>query len=203
MGYRHYFYLIEKEELDKIRGMTYDELFNYETKAGYLEDGDNYIFLPEVFNQKRIYEFGKLYWDDTAERIYSTATPMFENKETQSYFADFEPFVVGKQGVLEAIKIYREKILNYFKGFVKKESISKDIAKLDLKPENLEIDKICKEIQEKIWTWGNFWGTSPIDVDENNEEITNSWLYEYQIFELVRLYKAIDWEKYTVLFYGW
>lgn len=27
--------------------------------------------------------------------------------------------------------------------------------------------------------------------------------YEHQIFELVRLYKAIDWETKTVLFYGW
>ena len=41
------------------------------------------------------------------------------------------------------------------------------------------------------------------DIPEESETILNSWLFEYQIFELVRLYKSIDWNKYTILFYGW
>lgn len=37
---------------------------------------------------------------------------------------------------------------------------------------------------------------------EDMEEISSSWSFEYHIFELVRLYKSIDWDKYTILFYG-
>lgn len=39
--------------------------------------------------------------------------------------------------------------------------------------------------------------------DENEPRLTDSWLYEHTIFELVRLYKSIDWDKHCVLFYGY
>jgi hypothetical protein len=42
-----------------------------------------------------------------------------------------------------------------------------------------------------------------INLDPEDECITNSWLYEHQIFELVRLYKTIDWDNKCLLFYGW
>ena len=42
-----------------------------------------------------------------------------------------------------------------------------------------------------------------INLDETNLTITTSCKYEYSIFELVRLYKATDWEKYGLIFMGW
>ena len=32
---------------------------------------------------------------------------------------------------------------------------------------------------------------------------TNSWSYEYSIFELVRLYKTFDWENDNLVLMGW
>ena len=45
--------------------------------------------------------------------------------------------------------------------------------------------------------------TKPYNTDIEDEKIVNSWLYEYSIFELVRLFKKFDWENDVLLLYGW
>ena len=207
MGYRHYFYLVEKEEVEKVRRMNYDELFDYAKNkkcAAEDEDGKWIDFIDKNFmNKKEIFEFGKLYYDNTAERIYSTGIPLFENKETQDEFSDYVPYIVGKSGLEMAIQIYKEKILKYFKSLVTKECASRGIVEFTVKPEDLKVAEVCQEIEGKISRWSNFFGCCPINMNESSESITNSWLFEYNIFELVRLYKSIDWDKYDILFYGW
>ena len=44
---------------------------------------------------------------------------------------------------------------------------------------------------------------SPINFNQNDEKLTNSWRYEYSIWELVKLYKDFDFENNTMLFVGW
>lgn len=36
----------------------------------------------------------------------------------------------------------------------------------------------------------------------SHEWLSKSWQYEHQIFDLVRLYKSIDWDKDTLIFLG-
>ena len=43
---------------------------------------------------------------------------------------------------------------------------------------------------------------SPYDL-ENGDSITTSWKYEYEIFELVRIYKHFDWKKNVMVYYGY
>ena len=45
-------------------------------------------------------------------------------------------------------------------------------------------------------------GLGVIDLDESHEWLSKSWQYEHNIFDLVRLYKSIDWDKYTLIFLG-
>ena len=35
------------------------------------------------------------------------------------------------------------------------------------------------------------------------DEITTAWKYEYNVFELVRIYKSFDWKKNVMVFYGY
>ena len=201
MGYRHYFYLIEKKEVENICNMTYNELIDYVEKQGW-EIEDSWFSITDAFNQKEIFEFGKLYWDDTADLIYKTGVPLFKNKETQKKFSDYIPYVVGKPGLEKAIEIYKNKILNYFKSLVSPECISENLLEFSIEPKDLNVADICLCLKDKILKWSNIFGLLPINMNEDKEEISNSWLFEYQIFELVRLYKSIDWDKYTILFYG-
>lgn len=114
MGYRHYFYLVEKTQVEAVKHMSISELYEYAKKCGSEvseEDGEKYFYFNDekFMNKTEIFEFGKLYFDDTAERIYSKGIPLFEKQEVQEYLSDYSPFVVGKDGLLEAIKIYEKK----------------------------------------------------------------------------------------------
>lgn len=188
MGYRHYFYLVEKSEVENVKNMDMNSLTEYAKRQGvelYDEsDGMGFYFDSDAFMKKiLVFEFGKLYWDDTAERIYKTGFPLFAKPEVQSEFDDYVPFVVGKAGLLEAIKIYNEKALSYYK-----------------KLESCEAGEIKKHIGDRIEDL-----TSGItNTDESKVwSVSRSGEYEHDVFNLVHLLKTIDWERNTLLFFGW
>ena len=195
MGYRHYFYKCKKEDIARIREKTLAELEEYAKEKGaelcLLDDS----FLP----QEEVFEFGKLYYEDTAEQIYGTGVPLFSHKEVMEEFSDFVPYEVGKQGLLKAIEIYHKKIKDYY------EDLSKDGTTQILpfgielpRPDITSADKIKEHIKEKL-----FWIEYKVNIDEAKKTLTDSWQYEDTIFNLVFLLKTIDWEKETLLFYGW
>lgn len=196
MGYRHYFYLVDKSEVEKVRDMDMKSLTEYAKQQGtelFEEDGGGFYFDDNAFmNKTEVFEFGKLYWDDTAERIYKTGLPLFSRPEVQNEFEDYIPFVVGKSGLLEAIKIYQEKALAYYKGL--KVDDEDDFARLTSE------QKIKEHIQGKI----KYLSHGIANLDESKQWcVSNSWEYENAVFNLVHLLKVIDWSKQTLLFYGW
>lgn len=193
MGYRHYFYLVEKTQVEAVRHMSISEVFEYAEKCGSKvseEDGKKYFYFNDekFMNKTEIFEFGKLYFDDTAERIYSKGIPLFEKQEVQEYLSDYSPFVVGKDGLLEAIKIYEEKVLKYYKSLLSDN-------------EEPQQSKMLERVEDKIRTLSAF---GLANTDETNKmKVTSSWEYEHSIFNLVHILKTIDWDKDTILFYGW
>lgn len=202
MGYRHYFYLVDKSKCEAIRNMTMSELCNYAKSEG-VEGGDGWFSFNDnkFLDKKEIFEFGKLYWDDTADRIYSKGEPLFTDKEVQEDVSDYDPYVVGKPGVLEAIEIYKRKIIESYKDLLVDGGVQLLPGGFFIGREDIKsIDKVREFIHEKLKWWELF---GAIDLDETHESISDSYQYEHQIFELVRLYKSIDWETKTVLFYGW
>lgn len=205
MGYRHYFYLVNIEDCDAVRNMTYTQLAEH-CKEKYPDSYDNsddepYINFHDILNQTEIFEFGKLYWDDTADRIYSHGMPLFSNAETQSEFDDYRPYRMGKDGLLQAIQIYQNKVISYYEGLLVDGAVQRLPFGISIELEDIKsIDKLVEHIQDEI-KWWKILGV--LDLDEGNERISKSWLYEHQVFELVRLYKSIDWDKKCLLFYGW
>ena len=210
MGYRHYFYTVDITECNAVENMTYEELKEYckknnpEAYEKYeYSDGsiEEYINIHKILGQTKIFEFGKLYYDDTAEKIYSHGKPLFSNKDTQEYFCDYVPYRMGKDGIREAIEIYKGKIIRYYKdvltdGAVQVLPFGIEINRDDIK----SLDKMVDHVKDEIMWWESL---GVIDLDEETESISKSWMYEHQIFELVRLYKSIDWTKKCLLFYGY
>lgn len=192
MGYRHYFYKVSIDEVEKVKDMSYDELYEYAVKQGaenYPEEGVWFSFIDDKFlNKEEVFEFGKLYFDDTSDRIYSKGIPLFSNPSVQERFDDYFPYVVGKEGLLEAIKIYEEKITRYYEYILngaEGEPGKEAIADIQAKLRRMRMGLL-------------------VNIDEHNRfTVTNSWFYENSIFNLVHLLKTIDWGKYTLLFYGW
>ena len=204
MGYRHYFYLVDKKDVELVKDKTYGELVqiakNYGADA-YEEGGYFYFNDKKFMNKKGIYEFGKLYWDDTAERIYSKGVPLFTDKETQECFCDYVPYVMGKDAMLEAINIYKEKVIKYYKSLLVDKGDNDFGYFYDVEPEDIkDIATVCNHISDMLYHWDRI---GVVNTDLSRDDISDSWMYEHQIFELTRLYKTIDWENKCLLFYGW
>lgn len=195
MGYRHYFYKCKKADIARIREKTLAELEEYAKEKGEeLSLHDNSI-LP----QEEVFEFGKLYYEDTAEQIYGTGVPLFSHEEVMEEFSDYVPYEVGKQGLLKAIEIYRQKIKDYYEDLLKDGATQILPFGFELpRPDITSADKIKEHIKEKL-----SWIKYKVNLDETKKTLTDSWQYEDTIFNLVFLLKTIDWEKETLLFYGW
>ena len=204
MGYRHYFYLVDKKDVELVKDKTYEELMPIAKFYGAdVDEDDGYFYFNDskFMNKKEIYEFGKLYWDDTADRIYDKGVPLFTDVETQKCFCDYVPYVMGADAMLEAINIYKEKIVNYYKSLL----IDKDDKDFgyfyDVEPEDIkDIVRVCHHISDMLFHWDRM---GVVNTDLSCDDISDSWMYEHQIFELTRLYKTIDWENKCLLFYGW
>ena len=78
MGYRNYFYLVDKSLVETVKEMSLSSLLSFASDRG-AEVEDNYVWIldPKFLNLKEVFEFGKLYWDDTISQIESTGYPMF------------------------------------------------------------------------------------------------------------------------------
>lgn len=205
MGYRHYFYKVNKADVEKVKDMTWDELLDCAKEFGaeVYEEEDSFYFNDDKFlNKTEVFEFGKLYWDDTAERIYNKGVHLFTKEEVRELVSDYVPYVVGKDGVLEAIKIYEEKVLKYYKDLlVDGKDCSLPLGITIRKEDVKSIDKLVEHIEDKIRNIG-FIGLANTK-EEYKWTVTSSWEYEHSIFNLVHILKSVDWETETILFYGW
>jgi hypothetical protein len=203
MGYRHYFYKVKKADVETIKDMDYEQLKKYVADCGGdVVDDENYVNFDDVISQTELHEFGKLYWDNTAKRIYDKGTPLFSKKETQDAFDDYSPYIVGKEGLLEAISIYQEKVLNYYKGLLVDGEERQLPLGITLTVEDVKsMDKVLEHLSDKI-SRISYCGIANIDEDRK-WQVTSSWEYEHSIFNLVHILKSIDWQEDTILFYGW
>jgi hypothetical protein len=205
MGYRHYFYKVKKADVETIKDMTYKQLVEYAEAKGVEVDewcGKKTLYFDDLFRKTEVHEFGKLYWDNTAKRIYDKGTPLFSKKETQDAFDDYSPYIVGKEGLLEAISIYQEKVLNYYKGLLVDGEERQLPLGITLTVEDVKsMDKVLEHLSDKI-SRISYCGIANIDEDRK-WQVTSSWEYEHSIFNLVHILKSIDWQEDTILFYGW
>lgn len=186
MGYRNYLYKVKKKDINSFRNMSLDKLKN---KYGDKED-DNWVHLPELLGRDCIFEFGKLYWDDTIARIEATGEELFFNEEVQEYFCDYVPYLVGKDALKVAIDIYENKIKEMYK------ELNKEVEEAETFEDKYELYKRHIESYECWWQ-----RLKVIDLEK--DAICHSWLYEHLIFELVHLYKTIDFDEYNLVFLGW
>ena len=185
MGYRHYIYTIPKKNVEEARKLNLKEI---KEKYG---DEYGYVNYEDVLkDMKCIFEYGKLYWDDTVERIHSTGEPLFLEDEVQGEFQDFDIYLVGKEALKVTIEIYENKIKKMY------EELNKEVEKAETFEDKYKLYK------NHIWDYEHWWYRGMV-IDLEKDAICQSWLYEHQIFELVRLYKTIDFEKYDLVFLGY
>jgi hypothetical protein len=183
MGYRTYLAVVNKEKAAAYRNHTPDM---YLDKDGYLPDDDDgestafYQFVSERFDRKDEFCVSGLDIPD------NSGEPFFVNQETQAIFEHYNPRVVGKEECLLAIELMRQFVLNYYKNA------------MDAGPDHWQA-----VVHDKIQTWEAPYKITPYNLNIKSKDIVGAMITEYEIFDMVRMYKSIDWEHDMVIFYGW
>jgi len=197
MGYRNYFCKISKKELEEIRKYrTVAELAEWGKATGrkVMNYGDENEFYLPVFNiGETIYDFGKDV--DWAHKLQKNENIFSSNELKEAYAEEHDTFVCSQTDFLAVIDVYKEKIINYYEKLLAENKEAFHTS---------DIGQKCKaHVRNQLYEWKNAFDSSPVNTDLSVNTITGSWLYEYAIFELVRLYKTFDWENDALLFLGW
>lgn len=180
MGYRNYLYIIDKDKLDEIKNLTYDEAVK---RFGY-EDGDPFLdehSIIEYCNGKEIFEFGK--YVDWTDDIRKYMSDVFKDVDICHYLNLEREFVKLDYGALPIIcEVHRKKILNYYN---------------ELMSEN-DVNVLHNSIRNITFEWEAM-ATKPV----NDYSLTYSWRYEYEYFNLLYLMTKLDKEKQVLLWLGY
>ena len=112
---------------------------------------EEYSALIDIGDQNKVFEFGKLYYEDTSSQIYSVGMPLFENPEMQSKYENYAPYIVGKAGLLKAIEIYKTKIISYYESlFEDGENLITPLVGLEFPKEKSKEEKWEKHIKNML-----------------------------------------------------
>ena len=176
MGYREYFAVVDKEKTEPYRHLD-GEYFLID------DDDDERAFYQLVHNQ-----FGRReeFCISGLDLDFSKAPAFFFSPDAQEMCEHYNPRIATPEMMLQAIEGMRKFVLNYYQ----------DIEK------NGE-DNAMACIVKKIETWSAPYGVTPYNLSPKTTNIVQVMQTEYEIFELVRIYKSVDWNKEYVVFYGW
>ena len=197
MGYRHYLYAVPKKQVEEIQACkTNEDWCNFAENYGYkvdqdcCDDGSGW-FSPYKIGTE-LYELGK--YSEIAFKLESESPSLFTSDELKERYSDYGFALLTKDDFKAVIEFYRQKIISW----------SKSLLEIKDSSEQYQFEILKGEVQDKLDGWsGKYFGISPINLDESRERITDSWSYEYAIFELVRVYKVFDWENNELVLVGW
>lgn len=200
MGYRSYIGSIPRKEYNEIKNMSIRDLFKH--KKVDFDDQDECISVYDI-PKEVLFEMGK-YFDAMPKKLLK---PFFINKETQKLYTQENDFyLVGKKFLEHLLELNSNKVKKIYSemlsGILTEDRFPKIKQLSDID------EKVIYKILDHVKSMGSEWGCSefsdspPYNLKDGNE-ITTSWKYEYNVFELVRLYKTFDWKNNVMIFYAW
>lgn len=172
MGYRNYICTIDKTDYTKLR------LLNEQTEE--FED-----FKHEKTN--RLFEIGKYYNRPEGFEIIDDLSD-----------GDTEYVVITKNSLLAIIKDHARRHLDFLNDLV----YEKDLTDEDKEFRQLDGKKTVEqyiELEKRKWSEPEIYiyNTCP-----DSDVIVTSWAFQYEVFELLRIFKSIDDENNYVVFSG-
>lgn len=204
MGYRNYFIKVPKILRDECRGLTEEQV-----KAKFNMD---YVDFEELPGVKRLHELGKY-----CEHDFSKYEHFFDFNEGP--YGDHEYRVVDKAFLISIIEHYHEvvskgylddfnlmsEVMNHIKNASKEPIGAIKPKTIDELVDKSRLEKFMYGLRRKVSEWKPELGSKIYMLDEvsNDGQITNSWMYEYALFNLVYTYRTFDWENDLLIYAGW
>lgn len=113
---------------------------------------------------------------------------------------DGELIVVSHDSILAIVRDFAQKHLDYLKKMITPyeelseiDKINKDLGHLD-SAEDFVKRQINQFKEPELMVY---------DADLNSPNLVKSWNYQFELFEILRIYKTFDTEKYYVMYYGY
>ena len=211
MGYRQYFYEVDKSIVDGIRKCKteeelYDFFFFFFIKSNKYEyDGRVVYYLPVYKLGKEIFEFGKYY--ENSDELYKHGDSLFTSTELNERYEDYGAIVCDENAILCAIEWQKQHIINMYENLVNntfEDTLERNYYPKDIDDKELHYKRLLQHCKDHLnWWKPEFGDYTAIDTDKSKDNLADSWLYEHTIFDLVRIYKTFDWENKCLLFCGW
>lgn len=211
MGYRHYFYEVDKSKIEGIRKCkTEQELYDFCIANGiecskYEDDDEISFYCPLYRLGKELFEFGKHY--ENASDIYEHGDSLFTSDELKERYQDYGAIICDEKAILCAIEWQKQRIIKNYENLVNN-TFTNEYARWrypkDIDDKELHYQRLLNHCKEYLDYWKpDFECYEVINTNKEDDCVTNSWLYEHTIFDLVRIYKTFDWENKCLLFMGW
>ena len=193
MGYRHYIGKVSKEQYNKLKVMSKDELYSF-----YSEDPkDGHVGAYDICQTQ--HELGK-YIDYVSPEMTNR---FFNNDELEKDFnQDTELYVVGRDFLSHVINVYKSKIKSLYDGLIGDINANTSGPEFLKQFTDIKITEMFLHIRNMAAEW-RYESAPPFRLDDGKAEISSSWKYEHSIFELVRIYKSFDWENDILCLYAY
>ena len=211
MGYRQYFYEVDKSIVDGIRKCkTEEELYDFCIKNGikcnkYEFDGKVEYYFPVYKLGKEIFEFGKYY--ENSDELYKHGDSLFTSTELNKGYEDYGAIVCDENAILCAIEWQKQHIINMYENLVNntfEDTLERYNYPSDIDEKELHYQRLLRHCKDHLRWWKPEFGDyTAINTNKEKDYLVSSWLYEHTIFDLVRIYKTFDWENKCLLFCGW
>jgi hypothetical protein len=118
---------------------------------------------------------------------------------------------VQPEFVLHVIEHYTKLVRDYYKKLLNdfyegRKSKAEFMASEDspiTEKEMSSIYFIINHVRDMAVEWGVsgfFEDSVPYNLNLENPKLVSSWKYEYEIFELVRIYKTFDWKRNVMIY---
>lgn len=201
MSYRYRLAYIPAHRIDQVKNATPDDLKKWVlkyNKKGWDPEGECFDIFS-FLGQTEIFDLGNCEFSD---KIIDQTEPLFLIQETRDLVNNIR--IITKDDLLMIIEEIRSQIYSYFKSL-----------------QNSSYEELKARVDDKVNEWGNITDIigmhpssekrkqtidmlhRPYNIYREKESLVNSSLWEYQIFELVRIYRSFPYKKNTLLFYGW
>lgn len=199
MGYRFYINKIKKDDLSKILACnSLEEVAPLFEDVEYDDDG-NVEYVPIWGIGETLYCLGKPFYDDYLSMLAGKLTQVFDGTAFEKETDEHDVLYFSKEDFAGLIKD------GYVAGSVAyiDEEVWNGVVKTDAGLKAMTEEQILKLFMYVRDDYRNLSARSFVSLDDNTDAITGSWNKKYSVFELVRIYKSIDWETEQLLIIGW
>jgi hypothetical protein len=165
----------------------------------------NYISQIKKDDLKKLLE-AKMDWEETWELFHDLTEELHELGKAYDKPEGFEPkydlsedetefIVIHLETLKEIIEQYADKHVAYLESLINPDE---DYFADHHNPE----DYVKAQIRHWKQHNSKFYNTI-YNIDKDNSKLVNSWEFQYEIFDLVRIYKTFDSENYELVYRGY